>query len=131
MNYWINLLREQPMDSATVGKRIKIAREQKGITQRKLGEIAKITYSYLSLLEGNKTGVNIMTLLKIASALDIPPGYFLIDIPICSVCRIDLTFGSRINNNKEIWYCQKCSRNYVLQIYHTKLTIVNGDFLCI
>lgn len=37
-----------------VGDRIKKFRKQKGLTQEKLAELAKIDYSYLNLIEAGK-----------------------------------------------------------------------------
>lgn len=55
-----------------IGNAIKLCRTQKGFTQAQLSENAKISTSYLSLLEQGKRDPNLSTIQDIATALDVP-----------------------------------------------------------
>jgi len=55
-----------------LGKAIKLCRTQKNLKQSELAERAKISVSYLSLLERGKRDPNFSTVEKIATALDVP-----------------------------------------------------------
>ena len=54
-----------------LGKRIKILREEKHLTQEKLAEKAGISLDYLGKVEVNINRPGLKTLLKLAEALDI------------------------------------------------------------
>lgn len=56
-----------------VGKRIKKARKEKGITQQKLAEMTKMHDTTISRIETGFSNPSILTLNKIAKALRIPP----------------------------------------------------------
>lgn len=55
-----------------LGKAIKLCRTQKGMNQQQLAEKAKISVSYLSLLEKGKRDLNYSTLQDIATGLSVP-----------------------------------------------------------
>lgn len=59
------------MDYKALGKRIKIARIKKGITQESIANEIDITPSHLSNVETGKTKVSLPTLIDIANALSI------------------------------------------------------------
>lgn len=64
----------------TLGERIRNIREEKGLSLRKLSEIAGISASLLSQIETNKVDPSLSTLHKIAQGLGIPPLFlFLLD----------------------------------------------------
>ena len=54
-----------------LGKRIKKLREDKNLTQEKLAERATISLDYLGKIEVNINRPGLVTLLKLANALDI------------------------------------------------------------
>ncbi len=54
-----------------LGQRIKFLREQKHLTQEKLAESAQISLDYLGKIEVNINRPGLLTLLKIADALEI------------------------------------------------------------
>ncbi|MCD7879477.1 MAG: helix-turn-helix domain-containing protein [Candidatus Gastranaerophilales bacterium] len=54
-----------------LGKRIKFLREEKHLTQEKLAEITGISLDYLGKIEVNINRPGLITLLKLAKALDI------------------------------------------------------------
>ncbi len=59
-----NLLRK-------LGKQIKVERTKKDLTQEKLAELAKLTMLTIGSIENGKSAPTIITLSKIAEALDI------------------------------------------------------------
>lgn len=61
----------------TVGERVKKIREKKEWTQEFLADEAKISKSYLSEVENNKTSPGAQTLLQIANALGATVDYLL------------------------------------------------------
>lgn len=54
-----------------VGGKIKVARQSKGITVRRLGELCNLDYANISRMENGKQDMLILTLKNIASALKI------------------------------------------------------------
>jgi transcriptional regulator with XRE-family HTH domain len=59
-----------------IGEHIKRLRTEKGMTLAELGEKVKLSTSYLSQIERDKTTPSLSTLLDIAKALDVGPRYF-------------------------------------------------------
>jgi len=55
----------------SIGDNIRMARKQKGITQKVLGEMIGISNTYLSDIEIGRTNPSIKTLKKIARGLEI------------------------------------------------------------
>lgn len=55
-----------------LGRAIKLCREQKSITRTELAEKAKLSISYISLLENNQRDPNLSKVGLIADALGIP-----------------------------------------------------------
>lgn len=55
-----------------VGRRIRIHRLVRELTQEQLAEAAGISRSFLSLLEHGARGVDVVRLLRIAGVLDVP-----------------------------------------------------------
>lgn len=55
-----------------LGDKIRKFRKQKGLSQEKLAELAKIDYSYLNLIEAGKRNPTIKRLAKIARVLGVP-----------------------------------------------------------
>jgi transcriptional regulator with XRE-family HTH domain len=59
-----------------IGERIKALRSERGLTLADLGEMVKLSTSYLSQIERDKTTPSLATLLDIAQALNVGPRYF-------------------------------------------------------
>jgi transcriptional regulator with XRE-family HTH domain len=57
-----------------LGKRIRVIRELKGLSQEELGEKASLSYKYLGELERGNVNVSFDSLLKISHALEIAVG---------------------------------------------------------
>lgn len=56
-----------------VGKAIRTLRARKGVSQKDLAELADITPSFLSLVEGDRRDASIKVIERIAAALEVPP----------------------------------------------------------
>jgi transcriptional regulator with XRE-family HTH domain len=55
----------------TLGKNIRNRRQDQGLNQSELAKMAKISVSYLSEIENERTNPSLKTLLKIAKALKV------------------------------------------------------------
>jgi len=55
----------------TLGKNIKNKRQDLGLSQSELAKMAKISVSYLSEIENERTNPSLKTLLRIAEALKV------------------------------------------------------------
>jgi transcriptional regulator with XRE-family HTH domain len=66
-----------PQDSASVhGARIRERRKEMGLGLRELADATGLTPSFISLVERNRASASLDSLVKIASALDVPVFYF-------------------------------------------------------
>jgi len=65
------------MDRKKLGKRIKLARIEKDLSQLQLGELIQAKQKSISSYETGLALLSIETLLKIAKVLEKPIGYFL------------------------------------------------------
>jgi len=59
------------------GKVLRQIREEKGITQEKLAELAEVDRTYIYRLESGKRSPSIDVVFRLADALKISPGNFL------------------------------------------------------
>lgn len=64
-------------DYGMIGKRIRKARQSKGLTQEDLAEKLDVSNAYVSKIERGKTAVNLETISKIAILLEQPSQYIL------------------------------------------------------
>lgn len=62
---------------STFGKRLRIARKNKKLTQRKLAELINVTYSSISEWENNHHQPDIDTLGELCQALDVEASWLL------------------------------------------------------
>ncbi len=69
-------------DSKTIAEKIRAIRNQLGLSQEQLGEIAGVTYQQIQKYEKGKDRISANRLKKIADALNIPISYFFEDISI-------------------------------------------------
>jgi transcriptional regulator with XRE-family HTH domain len=60
----------------SIGERIKALRTEQGMTLAELGEKVKLSASYLSQIERDKTAPSLSTLMDIAKTLNVEPRYF-------------------------------------------------------
>ncbi|WP_331678733.1 helix-turn-helix transcriptional regulator [Faecalimonas umbilicata] len=67
------------IDYKAIGKRIKITRIKKGITQEAVSDIIDITPAHMSNIETGKTKVSLPTLIEIYNALSVSVDMLLCD----------------------------------------------------
>ena len=67
------------IDYKAIGKRIKIKRIKKGITQEAVSDIIDITPAHMSNIETGKTKVSLPTLIEIYNALSVSVDMLLCD----------------------------------------------------
>lgn len=90
----------------TTGERIKQYRKQQSLTLKDLGERSGLSAGYLSLIERNQTALTLVTLKRIASALNISPSVF-VDVAQPSddcVIRQDEYGTLRIHGENTFYY---------------------------
>jgi transcriptional regulator with XRE-family HTH domain len=68
-----------PLDYKAIGKRIKIERVRKDMTQDKLAEITGLSNPHISNIESGSTQLSLKTLVLIADALETTPDALLCD----------------------------------------------------
>ena len=73
------------MDYKSIGYRIKIAREQKHLTQEQLSEIIDISPMHMSVIERGVKGNSLATLVKIANALEVSTDELLQDVLLLAI----------------------------------------------
>ncbi len=70
------------MDLIAVGKRIKMIRMRRGMTQEELAEKVDLSVTHMSVVERGKKGLKLETLVNIANALDVSPNELLQDVAL-------------------------------------------------
>lgn len=60
-----------------IGKKIKIARREKGLTQEELAEELDVSVSFISQVETGKKRFNLSRISEISEILEKPVGYFI------------------------------------------------------
>lgn len=68
------------MDATPIGRRIKLAREAKKLTQEQLAEIVDLSPMHVSVLERGQKPPKLETMIKIANTLGISGDYLLQDV---------------------------------------------------
>ena len=68
------------MDQKAIGKRIKSAREKKGLTQEQLAEQVNLSPMHISVIERGNKLLRLETLIKIANVLDVSADTLLQDV---------------------------------------------------
>ncbi len=96
------------MNKALIGERIRIARENKKLTQEKLAECIGISTTSLSNIEQGKTSPNLKNMIAIAKVLDIS-----IDALLSEESKTDEMYIHEINlmlNDMEEWKLEHISK---------------------
>jgi len=106
-----------------IGERIKALRTERGITLAELGEKVKLSTSYLSQIERDKTTPSLSTLLEIAKVLNVGPRYF---FEIEAEAAYILRSGTEQNNHNSADPVLQVrltpnTRNNKLEIYRVQL----------
>lgn len=69
-------MRQSPAEHA-FGVRLRAAREALGVSQEALADRAKLHRTYVGSAERGERNVSLINILKLARALDVPPGALL------------------------------------------------------
>lgn len=96
-----NLLNNLSMDK-TIGDNIKQFRKDKGLSQKELGKKIGLSQQMIAQYESNKREPKLQTLIKIATALEIPIFYLLSNCSDVVLDEKDLKFLRENNNSIEI-----------------------------
>lgn len=72
-------LNDLKLNSELIGRRIKIARKSRSITQDKIADICDCTPTHISNIENGKVGVSLELLFKLSIILDKRLDYFIMD----------------------------------------------------
>lgn len=67
------------LNSNALGKRIRKAREQIGLSQNTFAELIRISTPYVSYIENGKRGISLERFVEIANALRVHPDWLLAD----------------------------------------------------
>lgn len=59
------------------GLRVRQLREERGLSQEGLGQLANLDRTFISSIEAGRRNVTLMTIHKLAKALDVEPGILL------------------------------------------------------
>lgn len=72
---------DNPVDYVRIGRRIKIARMNKGLSQTELARLIGCTNNYISHIECAQTKVSLSLLMNLSRVLEKDFDYFLLDTP--------------------------------------------------
>ena len=107
------------MDMKAIGRRIKAAREAKGLTQEALAELVDLTPMHVSVIERGIKPTKMDTFCNIANALDVSADTLLQDVADHSADSVpsdldDLMEGLPAKERRKIYHCIKA----YIEAYH-------------
>lgn len=86
------------IDYSKIGKRIRRARLEKGLSQAELGALIGCSNNHMSHVEVGQTKVSLPMLLKLAFVLEKDINYFLLDTPYASKsCMINSEIAGKLD----------------------------------
>lgn len=86
------------VDYLKIGQRIKIARQEKGLSQADLGALVGCSNNHMSHVEVGQTKISLSMLLKVAMALEKDFDYFFLDTPYANCnCIINTEIAEKLN----------------------------------
>lgn len=83
----------------TVGNKLRLVREERGLTQRELAQRAGISSNAVSLIERDENSPSVSTLQSLAAALNIKMSYFFNDYEPVNILHTKLTDRPAIHSN--------------------------------
>lgn len=94
---WGVIAVQPEIDFVRIGKRIRSARQEKGLNQAELGRMVGCSNNHMSHIEIGQTKVSLSMLLKISCVLDKDLNYFLLDTPFTQRdCIIDTEIANKL-----------------------------------
>ncbi len=100
------------MDLKAIGRRIKIAREQKGLTQETLAELVDLTPMHISVIERGFKPTKLETFCRIANVLGVSADTLLQDVIDCSANSVPSELDTLLKDlpakeRRKIYHCVK------------------------
>jgi XRE family aerobic/anaerobic benzoate catabolism transcriptional regulator len=86
---------------AKVGERVRMAREAKGLTRKKLSELSKISQRYLAQLEVGEGNISIALLHRVAAALNRRVEWFVVDGDPSEASRIAALYSAATDSQRK------------------------------
>ncbi len=106
------------IDYKLIGKRIKVKREQRNITQMELAERADLSVPYISHIETGSKKVSLNALIRIANALSISPNDLLLDHITLITDSVDSEFAQILID------CTDNQKKFLIDILHSIKPII-------
>ena len=100
------------MDLKAIGRRIKIAREQKDLTQEALAELVDLTPMHISVIERGFKPTKLETSCRIANVLGVSADTLLQDVIDCSANSVPSELDTLLKDlpakeRRKIYHCVK------------------------
>lgn len=96
------------VDFSKIGKRIRAARLERGLSQEQLGEMIGCSNNHMSHVEVGQTKISLTMLMRLSVALDKDFDYFLLDTPFVR--------RERIINSEIMLKLEKCNPSTLITI---------------
>ena len=92
---------DEQIDYSLIGQKIKIKRQESGMTQEELAEACNISYSYVGHIERGSRNLSLSTAIKISQVLNMSLDYLLLDAIPTENALINSIFSEVGNHNKK------------------------------
>ena len=79
LNVSLDALMPEGDTDGTIGDKVRMLREQLGLSRAELAEMADVTPGFIAQLENNKTQASLTTIRRIAQCLDVSPCYLILE----------------------------------------------------
>ena len=86
---------------AKVGERVRVAREAKGFTRKKLSDLSKISQRYLAQLEAGEGNISIALLHRVASALNRRVEWFVVEEDPSEASQIAALYSAATGSQRQ------------------------------
>lgn len=98
------------LNKKLLGKRIKEARNKKGLTQENLAELINVSSFYISRLESGGKSPSVETLIKLSNTLDVSADYLLSNNVYTSIVYLKGDLATLLND------CSTNDMNLILTV---------------
>ena len=103
------------MDNRTIGLKITRLRETQGLTTTQLAEKVGLSQAQISRLENGKQGFRSATLSRIASALDVHPGFFFLDNGAENNCVLSPRVAEAMKRTEFAGFVERAAARFIEQ----------------